>query len=208
MIITSPRLLLRPWQRADLDALADLPPYPDPLDDDWNWPHALRENGTADFFFLGRSCDPNRVEWMIIRPPGQVIGHLGIRDIDRTARSARLGMGLAAPYVGQGYGAEALRVFLDRFFGPLEFEKMLLEVRAHNRRARQLYERLGFREQESYWQVAGTAEECSFLVAPQYDAVRSEFRLGRQHTLVRCLAMSLDAADWPPSIAPERKPTL
>ena len=87
MIITSPRLVLRPWQRRDLDALADLPPYPDPLDDDWNWPHALRANGTADFFFLGRSCDPNRAEWTITLPSEQIIGHLGIRDIDRDTRS-------------------------------------------------------------------------------------------------------------------------
>jgi RimJ/RimL family protein N-acetyltransferase len=198
MIITSPRLVLRPWQRRDLDALADLPRYPDPLDDDWNWPHALRANGTADFFFLGRSCDPNRAEWTISLSSGQIIGHIGIRDIEREQRSARLGMGLGSPYVGQGYGHEALRTFLDSFFGPLELEQMLLDVRAHNVRARRLYERLGFRETSSYWQIAGTREECAFLSAPRYDAIRDDFRLGQQHVLVRCLAMSLRSADWPP----------
>lgn len=198
MIISSSRLLLRPWERPDLDALADLPPFPEPLHDDWNWPHALRENGTADFFFLGRSCDPNRIEWTILTTAGQIIGHLGIRDIDREARSARLGMGLGTPFVGQGYGYEALHAFLEAFFGPMEFTQMVLDVRGHNLRARRMYKRLGFRETETFWQLAGTVEECEFLRAPQYDLLRDDFRWGQQHVLVRCVAMSLVIADWRP----------
>lgn len=195
MIITSERLVLRPWQRADLDALAALPPFTDPLDESANWPHALAKNGTADLFFFGRSADSQRREWTITTRDGAVIGHLGIRNIEPEAGSARLGIGLGAPFIGQGYGREALTSFLAAFFGPLRLQRLLLDVRGHNLRARRLYEQLGFRSTGTFWQLLGPAE-TSALDAPPYAALRDEFRREAGQVLARCIEMTLAADEW------------
>lgn len=196
MIITTDRLVIRPWRRADLDAMAAWPRYPDPLDAVWNWPHVLVAQGTADFFFFGRDTDPTRREWTIVQAD-QVIGQLGLRQINRAAGSARIGIALGLPYIGQGYGAEALSAFGNAFFGPLGFRRMLLDVRAYNQRALRLYAKLGFREIAQFWYEAGPPEEWAFLDQPRYNSVRNCFRWTNHSVLVQHLELSLDAADWP-----------
>lgn len=191
--IITDRLVIRPWQRADLDAMDEWLPFPDPIDEEWNWPQQLRNRGGADFFFIGRSGDPRRFEWSILHSGG-VIGYLGIREIDH--RSARLGIHFGYPYVDQGYGAEALRAFLDTFFGLLAFNEMKLDVRSYNFRARRLYERFGFRRVRRFWQSAGSIEALAFLDEPQYDAVRRYFRRDAHAMLVECIEMTLSADQW------------
>lgn len=198
MIIRTPRLLLRPWRRADLDLMAEWPRFPDPLDQVWNWPQTLLEQGSADFFFFARSCDRAREEWTITTHCGEVIGSLGIRNIDREARSGRLGLALGFPYIGQGYGGEALRGFLDAFFGPLEFKRMLLEASLYNTHALRLYERLGFRRLRTFWYEQGPQAEFRFLDEPQYEAVRCFFRSNDQMVFAQYVEMELTQDDYTP----------
>jgi RimJ/RimL family protein N-acetyltransferase len=196
MIITTHRLVLRPWERADLDAMARWPRYPDPLDNDWNWPHMLQAHGNADMFFLARTVDPRRYEWTITTAAGEIVGQLGIRAIDPETRTARLGIALGYPYTGQGYGEEALRAFLDAYFGPLDFGQLLLDVSLHNLRARRLYERLGFCETSTFWHALGPAADYTFLRDPRYDPIRSHLRWGSVEVYLRYAQMTLDAETW------------
>lgn len=198
MILETARLLLRPWQRADLDAMAEWPRYPDPLDAPWNWPQQLREQGTADLFYLMRSSSAGRREWTIATHAGTIVGHVGIREI-RPRLSARLGIGFGAPFIGQGYGGEAMRAFLDHAFGRLRLQRLDLDVALHNERARRLYERLGFREAGSSWRPAGSVDDFAFLGTPAYAALRPNFRAENETMLVRSIEMTLAANEWGPS---------
>jgi len=183
-------LLVRPLQHADLLAMAAWPPFADPLDRAWNWPQELARLGSLDLFFVMRANNPRRREWAITRA-SDVIGYLGIRDIDRAARSSRLGIGLGAPYVGRGYGTEALSAFVGQYFGALEFRVLRLDVAAHNLRARHLYERLGFRELGQRWQDDGAAEDWAFLSASRYDALREHFDPRGGRMFARTIEMEL-----------------
>lgn len=196
MILHTERLILRPWQRADLDRMAKWPRFPDPLDAVWNWPHLLYEQGTADLFFLSRQHDPQRQAWTITTHAQQVIGHLEIRAIQQVERRARLGIGLGYPYVGQGYGSEALTTFLGAFFGPLGFTMLQLEVAAYNARGRHVYDRLGFRQGSSVWQRVGPSGDYGFLSQPAYAAVRPLFRQEGGSMLALSIQMELAATDW------------
>ena len=196
MIITTDRLTLRPWQRADLDTMAQWPRYPDPLDNDWNWPHTLHAQGSADMFFLARTVDPRRYEWTITTADGEIVGQLGIRAIDPEVGTARLGIALGYPYIGQGYGEEALRAFLDAYFGPLDYRQLLLDVSLHNLRARRLYQRLGFRETGTFWHALGPAADYAFLREPRYDPIRPHLRWGSAEVYLRYAEMALDADTW------------
>lgn len=206
MIITTPRLVVRPMQREDLDAMADWPRYPDPLDEVYNWPRLLRENGTTDLFFLTRASDHRRREWTILTADGSAIGHLGIRDIQPRPHSARLGIGLGFPYIGQGYGEEALRGFLDAFFGPLRFARLYLDVSLHNTRALRLYRRLGFRELSTFWHDLGPADEYDYLDEQRYDPIREYIRWSAATVYMRYAAMVLYAGDWLPPQSLEQAP--
>jgi RimJ/RimL family protein N-acetyltransferase len=203
MIITTPRLLLRPMQRDDLDAMAEWPRYPEPLDAIFNWPHTLRENDSADLFFLTRSSDHRRREWTIATRAGAVIGHLGIRDIQPRPHSARLGIGLGYPYVAHGYGEESLRAFLDAFFGPLRFARLYLDVSLHNTRALRLYQRLGFREISRFWHELGPADEHAYLDEPRYDPIREYLRWSSGTVYMRYAEMLLQACEWLPQTSLE-----
>jgi len=196
VIISTPRLVLRPWQRSDLDAMADWPRFDDPLDALWNWPHVLREQGSAELFFLMRSLDAQRREWTITTTTGTVVGTLGIRDINEVEGSARLGIGFGKPHIGLGYGFEALSAFLDVFFGRLGFAQMVLDVSLHNTPARRLYERLGFQETDTFWYEAGPVIDHLFLREPRYAAIQEHIRWGTHSVFIRYAAMVLDAAMW------------
>jgi RimJ/RimL family protein N-acetyltransferase len=205
MILQTERLILRPWQRVDLDRMAEWPRFPDPLDAVWNWPHQLQAQGTVDLFFLTRAHDPSRQAWTITTRAEQVIGHLEIRTIQQAARRARLGIGLGYPYVGQGYGTEALTAFLQAFFGPLGFATLQLDVAAYNARGRRVYERLGFRQVAAVWQRIGSSVDFGFLSEPAYDGVRQLFRQDQGSVLALSFQMELAVADWRPPARTTRR---
>ncbi len=195
MIISTARLIMRPWQIADLHAMAAWPRFSDPLDADWNWPHELNEQGMLDLFFVIRSADPKRHEWTILTKQGIIVGYVGLRETDQTDRSARLGIGFGQPYIGQGYGYEALSAFLDAAFSTLQFRCIRLDVGMPNLRARRLYDRLGFRETYTFWRDVGPATDWTFLDDAEYDEVRHFFRWGAHSVYMLCMEMKLEAED-------------
>jgi RimJ/RimL family protein N-acetyltransferase len=199
MILTTPRLQIRPWLRADLEAMAAWPPFTDPLDRPWNWPRQLQANGTLDLFFTSQAMDPTRQSWTILirdgARPAEVAGLLQLKQMQYTERSAVLGISLGAPWVGRGYGQEALGCFLDGYFTRLRFAVMRLEVSIANQRARRLYTRLGFHEISRFWRHAGSAEEYQFLDEPRYADVRPFFRWSNGSVYQQCADMELVRAD-------------
>lgn len=189
VIIETPRLTLRPLRRADIDAMAQWPRYPDPLDDPWNWPHTLHGAGTTDLWFALLTLDDRRREWAIIREKA-VIGHLGLRQIDEDEGSARLGMLLGRPFRGQGYGSEALRGFLGAFFGPLGFTLMRLDVAACNPIALRLYEQIGFRRVGTVWRPLDLPDP-SVLADPRCNPIRPYLRHDEHGVAAQHIAMEL-----------------
>jgi len=59
-------------------------------------------------------------------------------------RGTKLGIQVAAPYRGKGYGSEAIDWTLDWAFKFAGFHRVTLETHGFNDRAQRLYERLGF----------------------------------------------------------------
>jgi RimJ/RimL family protein N-acetyltransferase len=195
-IIITPRLVLRPWQRRDLDVMARWPPFPDPIDAAWNWPRVLYEHGTLDLFWASRNFDARRIEWTITRHDDQIVGYINLREIDYEAHSGWLGIGFGYPYIGQGYGTEALRALLDHAFGELGLERVRLDVALYNTPAVRLYRRFGFRDVRSFWQQPELPADWRFFDAPRYDGIRHLFRHGQGGIYMRCVEMSLAADDW------------
>jgi len=185
------RVRVRPWQRRDTLAQELWPRYTDPFNSLWNIPRAIFFDDDVRAGFSAQ-----RYAWAIEDLAGRLIGRISLREIDQRHASARLGISLAQPYVGQGLGTEALALFLDHFFGRLGFAIMRLDVAAVNQRAVRSYRRLGFEYVESEWRSAGNDPALRLLDDPRYADLAPHFRRGRFETMVEFYEMELTRDIW------------
>ncbi|NJN66089.1 MAG: GNAT family N-acetyltransferase [Chloroflexaceae bacterium] len=192
--IFGPRVALRPWKGEDERACRMWATYPDPFSKLWNLPRSRSLYEEFFTFFSGSSG--TRRSWAIENQAGQLIGRLSLREIDPWKQRARLGISLGADYVGQGLGTEALALFLDHFFGVLEFTTMALDVAACNGRAVRCYERLGFRHIRQEWRKAGHAPCLQLLQEPAYHHLLPFFRNQAGTIWVQFLEMELQKSWW------------
>lgn len=90
-------------------------------------------------------------------PEEDMIGSLGLHDIDWVSRSCVLGIAIYAEKDwGQGYGTEALQLLIDFGWTHLNLRRIELGVHAHNPRAQHVYEKLGFK-------LYGTAHQKYYI---------------------------------------------
>ena len=165
-------------------------PLADPLYQAFDFPQ--RSLAEHHAWFDKRVNDPTRRLFAVEDETGQVIGSLTLRDIDGV-RSARLGITLGADFVSRGYGAEALRIFLETFFGTpvleqsegMGFAQMDLDVAATNQRALRCYRSLGFRQVGQHYEAAYHPSYRILGREPRYRHLRPCFR--RLGTIVQVL---------------------
>jgi diamine N-acetyltransferase len=150
--------------RGDLDAMMEWRPFVDPLYQPFDFPR--RNKAETIRWFEWRSHDPSRRLYTVEDEERRVIGSLTLREINGT-QSARLGITLGADFVSQGYGKEALLLFLDYYFEAMGFEEMVLDVAATNLRALRTYQALGFRYVSQHFRMASH---------PSFDILRRDSR--------------------------------
>lgn len=189
IILATERVRIRPWERRDYHVMDRWPPFTEPLSLIWNLPQS---------FSAGRQpWDPPSQRWAyaVEDARGTLIGRISLREIDRTKRSARLGISFGSPYVSQGLGTEAMALFLDAYFDQLGFEVMVLDVAAPNVRAVRSYLRLGFRTLGSHWRDAG--ESLARKIRPHIPPeIERHFRHGRRGMWIEFFDMELTRAEW------------
>jgi RimJ/RimL family protein N-acetyltransferase len=74
----------------------------------------------------------------------QYIGGCGINEFDIKSRVATVGIFLGPEYLNQGYGSEAMRLFINFGFLELNLNKLRLFVFSFNKRAIASYKKLGY----------------------------------------------------------------
>jgi len=179
-------------ERTDLETMIRWRPFADPLYQAFDFPRRKSENVR---WFEWRSNDPSRRLYTIENEEQQVIGSLTLREI-AGRRSARLGITIGADYVSRQYGTEALRLFLDYYFGEMGFARVVLDVAATNLRAVRCYEALGFRHTGQHYRPASHPSFRILREDPRYQHLRHFFR--RQGTLIQVLFydMTLSREEW------------
>jgi RimJ/RimL family protein N-acetyltransferase len=180
-------------KRADLDAMMEWRTFADPLYQPFDFPR--RSKAEQVRWFEWRSKDPSRRLYTIRDESQWIIGSLTLREIDRR-RSARLGITIGADFVSQGYGTEALRLFLDYYFGEMGFARMVLDVAATNLRAVRTYQSLGFRLEGQHYRPASHPSYRTLRQQARYRHLGRFFR--RQGTVHQVLFydMALTCEDW------------
>ena len=112
-----------------------------------------------------------------IEADGICIGACGLSNVNDTAHTAELGIGIGDPaYWGRGYGREAVQRLLDYAFRLRNFRRVWLWVHADNERAIGAYRACGFagegRLREHVW------SDGRYVDAVQMGVLRAEWGRG------------------------------
>ena len=147
MELHTTRLLLRPWQESDLDALYEL--SKDPLvgpDCGWN-PHQSREESQQVLTKLLM----NSYTWAIVlKETGEVIGDISLMPFGtgshtKNENEKEIGFWLGRPYWGNGYMPEACLRLMDYAFAENNASCIWIAHHDKNEKSARVQEKCGFR---------------------------------------------------------------
>ena len=90
---------------------------------------------------------------------GEIIGTIGLHDLDQRAGNCEIGIWLASEFHGRGYGTEASRLLTDYAFRELRIHRVQARVLATNEASARVWEKLGFAEEGVHRDEAFTGGE-------------------------------------------------
>ncbi|MGQ9675979.1 MAG: GNAT family N-acetyltransferase [Chloroflexota bacterium] len=141
MIRRGRTVTVRDFTRPDVDEMSSWPKYTEPQ---FAWANFdPRSEFDKDVWFSAGQSSTSR-RYAILDEQGQLIGVIGLRNIDPVAGEATLGIRLSANKVNQGYGTDAIMTLLDYAFNHMGLHRVNLDVAEDNPRARRCYEKCGF----------------------------------------------------------------
>ncbi|MDP2709822.1 MAG: GNAT family N-acetyltransferase [Solirubrobacteraceae bacterium] len=161
--IFTERLVLRPYERGDLDQLYAVL-YSD--EDAMRLLGGPRDlSGTR--FALERSMTQQELAgfsfWPVFeRESGLLIGEAGLFPLSPDGPDVALGYAFGGPYWGRGYATEASRAVIAEAFGALGMERLVAITREANLGSRRVLTKLGF-QVEGVRHVWG-AEQLFFVL--------------------------------------------
>jgi [ribosomal protein S5]-alanine N-acetyltransferase len=147
--IETERLLIRPFEEPDADAMAEI--YGDPEVMRHIWLGALDGERTTALLEGYRSGQDEHgfSTWAVVeKESGTVVGDVGF-GIHAPTGEPELGYTLAAAVWGRGYGLEAARACVDAAFAHLPFSRVVAKVEPGNEPSLRVAEQLGMRTVES-----------------------------------------------------------
>ena len=145
--LESARLCLRPFELADAAAVSRLAGAREIADTTISIPHpypsdlAQRWVGSRDSAYAsGKTAD------FAIGPldTGELVGCVGLREIDREHLQAELGYWIGVPYWNRGYASEAAARLLEFAFGELGLNRIYAHHMARNPASGAVLRRVGF----------------------------------------------------------------
>ncbi len=115
---------------------------------------------------------------------GEMIGYICLQSVNGDPEAAELGICFSADQVSNGYGSEALRLFLPWAVNTLALNRIVLDVDVVNRRALRLYQRFGFRMVGETWRTEKNS------------ALMERIRHGITIPGIRCRRNRLELLSW------------
>lgn len=151
MILTTPRLRLRPWGEEDRDAFAALTADPEVMRDLGGPLDRARSDAKLDRYCA--AFDRHGVcRWAVESLSGEILGYAGIMPLGPDhplGPGVEIGWRLMRRAWGQGYAAEAAAAALQDGFGRLGFGEILAYTAPDNLRSQAVMGRLGLRRDPS-----------------------------------------------------------
>ncbi|HUU44008.1 MAG TPA: GNAT family N-acetyltransferase, partial [Planctomycetota bacterium] len=185
--MSSGRVTLRRFTRADLDRRCTWPPYDEPVFSHLNL--HLDTPRRRDAWF-DREWSAREPFWFAVDDEtGELVGTITLRDVQRWKRITRIGVHLHPKRLGRGYGTETMRLFLDYYFDRLGYRMLKLDVAVYNTRAVRCYEKLGFTHDLEFWRQ--NLSGADWLTDGRFADVRWAVELHRGTERIRHYEMHL-----------------
>ena len=118
--------------------------------------------------YIQKNSNPEATFVIVTLEEDQMIGTVGLEEIDAINRTATLGIFIGEKqYRNQGYGTEAIQLILDYGFNYLNLQNIKLDLMEFNERGLACYKKCGFREY-------GRRRKCKYVNEKYYDSIEIE----------------------------------
>ena len=136
------RVTLRHLVRSDVDQMATWPRFHEV---ELQWANLdLSFTSERDLYYERGRSNSTRRRFVVLDESSNLIGTVGLRNLDLLVGEATLGIIVRPDSVGKGYGTDTVETILAYAFDVLDLRRVLLDVAINNERARHVYDKLGF----------------------------------------------------------------
>lgn len=187
MEIKSKGFTIRDLEPEDRFQLKKWKDFEDPLFFGYNYSDMT--DGELDYWFSVKNFPFRSKFFAVIDESGFMFAYFGMKEINRFTSTSKLGIVMEPSFVSKGFGYSIMKLFLDYYFNKLNMKRMVLEVNEWNKRAINLYEKLGFRYYGDYMQKF--ENQSIDLEDPKCDDISGSFKLKNGRIYNRILKMSL-----------------
>jgi len=154
MTIKTDRLIMRPFEKSDLDAVLSYYSLPD-VQRYLDWKARDRSEAKAAF-------DAMRKQTRLTRPgeilslaavrksDGQVMGHVSLKWTDATAAQGEIRFALAPAFRRHGYGSEAVQAVISHAFEKHKLHRVFARTAGQNEASARLLRSIGMRLEGHY----------------------------------------------------------
>lgn len=180
---------IRPWNRKDLEELAEWPGYPFPYEP-FNSSLSEMNSEEKEQHFHSREENPNRITLVVDHATQKAIGYLSLVQIDWVNREVgNMGFRIHPSWCNKGIGTLVIRKVSNWCF-KFGLKALRLDVAAANTRAIRCYEKAGFVKIEEFWRNDEGLRNID-VNQPQYSFLRPHVRLDRDVPQIRFWWMQL-----------------
>lgn len=176
LVIHTRRLLLRPLQPVDVDALFAIFGDPEVMRY-WSTPPWTSLEPARQLVATDEAAGPD-ADWVrlgvVRRDDDTLVGTCTLFDRNLQSRRAMVGYGLGRAAWGRGYAHEAVGALLDHGFGAWDLNRVEADIDPRNVASARVVERLGFQREgllRERWIVAGQVSDSAW-----YGLLRREWR--------------------------------
>lgn len=156
-ILDTPRLILRPLELSDAEALFELNKNPEVHKYLWQTPEKEIEESIKVIEYVQKQYKENNIGRFatVLKETGQFIGWTGIKFVNDHVENGNTnffdyGYRLAEPFWNKGYATEATQFWLDYGFNVMNIEKMHAYTHAQNGASNHILEKAGMSLMEDY----------------------------------------------------------
>lgn len=149
-ILETANLLLRPYTLNDAPTVARLAGRREIADTTISIPHPYPEERARDW--ISRQCEARShgrefVFAVVTKPGMQLVGSIGLRDVDQEHGQAEMGFWIGVEYWGRGYATEAAQAVLRFGFETLGLNRIFAHHMLRNPASGRVLEKIGMRKE-------------------------------------------------------------
>jgi RimJ/RimL family protein N-acetyltransferase len=154
LTIKTNRLILRPFEKSDLDAVLNYYSLPD-VQRYLDWKARDKTEAKSAFDAMRKQTRLSRpgeiLTLAVVRQSdGKVIGHVSLRYTDATAAQGEIRFAIGPAFRNHGYGAEAVRAAMNLGFEEYKFHRIFARTAGQNEASARLLKNLGMRLEAHY----------------------------------------------------------